>query len=288
MKIVAPPELVKKIQKVIKRYHLISSKDRILLAVSGGKDSITMLYLFSILKNKYNLDFEIIFVDLGIYKFSEESLKVVEKHAKRLNVKLNVVRLKDYGFTLMDIAKRIDIFKGRSVCGICSTIKRYLIHKFAVDKGFNKIATAHTLEDFARFILDFYIDGDIKVLTRAYPITKSEVTNIYFIKPLFLISEKLTKKFVEMNKLEIVRTHCPFSKKNLSRNLRIIEEMEKIKPGSVENLVKVFVDKVYPILSKEIFKRIRIKKCKICGMPASRDICSFCRIRSIFDKKFRK
>ncbi len=288
MKIVAPSDIYKKFKKTIRKYKLIEKDDKILLAVSGGKDSITMLYLFSFLKKEFKFDFEVVHINLGIDNFSKISEEIVKEHCQNLDIKYNIVYLKEYGFTIKDIAKNIHLFKGRSICGICSTIKRYLIHKFARDNGFNKVATAHTLEDFVRFILDFYIDGDIKVLTRTYPKTRSEITNIEFIKPLFLISEKETESFVKRNELKVVSIECPFSKKKISTNLRIAEEIEKLKPRSKEKIVLNFIKYIYPELSKKYLKELNIKPCKICGMPTLREICSFCRIRAIFDSEFRK
>ncbi len=250
------------VKRSIKRFRILKPEERVLVAVSGGKDSSAMA---AVLK-ELGYEVELLYIDLGIEKYSEESERVVKELSSYLDLNLNVVRLKDYGFTVDEVARRMR----RKTCSACGTSKRYIMNKFAREGGFDVVATGHTAED----IVSFYIKnvaGGVKLwaeklMPRNDPFDEKIVARA---KPLFEMSEKENMLYAIIENIPYTPMECPHAPTPEWKE--IVYDIERKKPGFVKNFVRGLVR------PPEEFEEI--KYCRICGEVASGDVCAFCRLR---------
>lgn len=249
------------VERSIKKFKILRKDEKILLAVSGGKDSSAMA---SVLK-EIGYDFEMLYIDLGIGEYSRDSKEKVEKLASLLSAKLNVVSLQDYGFTIPQV-------RGR-VCSICGIAKRYIMNKFARENGFSVIATGHTAEDLASFYLKNIAGNQQifaeKLLPRIEPFDVKVVARA---RPLFEISEKENMLYAILKGLPFKSGECPYAPKPEWKE--IVYSIELKKPGFVKNFVRGLISKAE--------KPLETKYCSICGEVSSGEICSFCKVRMKF------
>jgi len=249
------------VDRSIKKYKILKKDERILLAVSGGKDSSAMA---SVLR-ELGFEFEMLYVDLGIGDYSRESREKVEELSKRLSAELNVVELKDYGFTIPNL-------RGR-VCSVCGTAKRYILNRFARENNFDVVATGHTAEDMVSFYLKNIAGGQQffaeKLIPRIEPFDAKVVTRA---RPLFEVSEKENMLYAIIKGLPFKSGECPYAPRPEWKE--IVYDIELKKPGFVKSFVRGLVGR------SEI--RLETRYCSICGEISSGEICSFCKHRMKF------
>lgn len=278
--------LERRFERIVKKYHMLDGVKRVGVAVSGGKDSTTLLHLMYKLSKIYDFELVGIHIDLGIdmgKAYSAKSSEFAVKNFEMLGVKYKVVRIKDeYGFTIDEAKKKIR----RPVCSTCGLVKRYTLNDIAEREGLDAIATGHNLNDMAQFILSGYFSGDVLDLARLKPVSQPERGyKVKKIKPLFLIYEKEILTYAIVNKIPFLYDSCPHTFRvggaTQDKIRRKLEELEDEIPGFMMMLVQNFVDKIQGPLEKEYVKEEDISRCKICGRPTSkgREICSFCATR---------
>ena len=250
------------VKRSIKKYGILRKEERILVAVSGGKDSSAMA---AVLKD-LGYEFEMLYIDLGIGDYSAESERAVKDLSERLDVALNVVRLKEYGFTISDIRRK----SRRKTCSACGTAKRYIMNRFAREHGFDVVATGHTVEDIVSFYLKNVAGGAKvwveKLMPRNDPFDAKIVARA---KPLFEVSEKENMLYVLIENLPYTAMECPYAPKPEWKE--IVYEIERKKPGFAKNFVRGL------LAEKQEFQETRY--CKICGEVSSAEICAFCRLK---------
>jgi len=254
---------IRLVKRSIKRYRIMKKNERVLAAVSGGKDSSAMA---AVLK-ELGYDFEMLYIDLGIGEYSEESERTVKNLSEFLDVDLNIVRLKEYGFTISELRRKWR----RKTCSGCGIAKRYIMNRFARENSFDVVATGHTVEDIVSFYLKNVAGGTKiwveKLLPRNEPFDEKIVARA---KPMFEISEKENMLFVLIRNIPFTMADCPYAPKPEWKE--IIYEIERRKPGFSKNFVRGLLAK------KHEFQEIR--HCSVCGEISNSDICAFCRLRS--------
>lgn len=252
------------VQRSIKKHRIFVENDRILVAVSGGKDSSAMASVLS----ELGYDFEMLYIDLGIGNYSADSRKKAEELAEKIERDLQIVELREYGFTIPEVRGRI--------CSACGIAKRYIMNRFARENGFTVIATGHTAEDIASFYLKNIAGGQReyaeKLLPRTEPFDEKVVARA---RPLFEVSEKENMLYAIIKGLPFKSDECPYAPQPEWKE--IVYDIELRKPGFVKNFVRGLVSE-----SKE---ELRTRYCSICGEVSIGEICSFCKIRMRFSKK---
>ncbi len=261
----------KLVLKTVKKYKLINKNEKVAIAFSGGKDSLTLLY---ILRKYY--DVVAITIDNNIKDFSYKYVKKVKEICKILNVKLYLSSFKEeFNLKLSDIANE------KNACNICSSLRRYLINKIARNLKVSKVVTGHNLDDEVQNFLLNLIRNDKLNLAKSKIIT-GVIKNSKFvprIKPLRYVYEEDVKKFALLLKEEGITffdEQCPYKKSSIREEIReYLNELER-KYGRVkEKMIKVS-DKLSKILESKIKKEIHY--CKICGEVSSKEICRKCLI----------
>ncbi|MEG9194938.1 MAG: ATP-binding protein [Candidatus Methanoglobus sp.] len=251
------------VERSIKKYRILGKDERILLAVSGGKDSSAMV---SVLK-ELGFEFEILHIDLGIGEYSKDSRRKVENLSEMLSVNLNIVELEDYGFTIPQV-------RGR-VCSACGTAKRYIMNRFARERGFDVVATGHTAEDLASFYLKNIAGGQQvfaeKLIPRIEPFDAKVVAKA---RPLFEISERENMLYALIKGLPFKSGECPYAPRPEWKE--IVYDIELKKPGFTRNFVRGLVGKAE--------NPLETRYCSVCGEISSGEVCSFCKIRMKFTR----
>jgi len=269
-----------RLTKTIKRYKMIKKGESILVAISGGKDSIALLHaLCNALGDK--VEIKAIHINLGIKQYSSKCLRISRDFLKKLDIEHYIIDLKrEYGFTVDEAVSKLQ-FK-RAPCSICGLIKRRVLNDYALKLKVDKLATGHTLDDEATFILTNYASGNLDLLLRSGPAipTKYGIL-ISRIKPLYEISELETTLYCMINNLSYVEEECPYSKEAPTISLKqMINQIENIRLGFKISLIRTYNRMIKPAISSFYAQLEEEPKfCRDCGYPTNADYCAFCRLK---------
>jgi len=276
------------IKNTIKKYKLCNKKEKILVALSGGKDSTVTAYVLK----KFGYNIEGIHINLGFGKFSEDCLKSVKKLCDELRIKLHIYNInmlkifkkntkksKIFGATKSETVlmhKTDEDFVGKkkklSNCAICGVVKKWVLNKQARKLRADKIATGHHLDDLAQTFLMNIFKGNPKLNANLSPILNiKDKKFIPRIKPLFFVNEKKIIKYSKLKKLLFIKQVCPY--RGESYRVEMINFFKNFSDMDKKNLIKNFM---------KISKKIRFKEkmiyCEICGEPSRSRICKKCEI----------
>jgi uncharacterized protein (TIGR00269 family) len=259
----------RKVKRTIERYKLIKPGERILVVVSGGKDSAVTAHVLK----KLGYDIECLHINLGIGEYSEKSEEYAKRQCVKLDVPLHIVRVRELlGKGIGEVRTR------RPTCSYCGLTKRYIFNKFAYDNGFDAVATGHNLDDEAGFILANILNWNTQYLAKQGPVTPAQFNGklVKKIKPLYELTEREVVAYALANGIEYHIEECPHAVGATTIEVKgILNEMEERRPGTKINFVKGYLRK------KELFEgelqEADLRECRVCGMPSSGEICSFCR-----------
>ncbi len=257
-------------ERTIKEFRMFTREDRVLVTVSGGKDSLTLWHVLR--KLGYNADG--FYLHLGIGEYSERSREKVEKFAQRLGAKAIVVDLRE---ELAGIPELKDI-TSREACSVCGLVKRYNFNRVAKEHGYNVVATGHNLDDEASSLLANVINWNVKYLGRKYPVLEEEEGFVRKVKPFCKFTEKETALYALLNNIDFIEEECPFSEDASSIFYKeILNRIEERFPGTKLRFYLEYLRKVYPRFKEE--EKRDLQPCRICGEPSPSEICPVCRLR---------
>lgn len=259
--------------KAITKNKLIDRGHKIGVAVSGGKDSITLLHLLGQHAAKYPIELFGIVIDEGIDGYRENSIPIAEKNFKDLDVDYTILSYKDeFGKTLDDMC----VDRQRNACSYCGVFRRRLINKAARDASCDKLATGHNLDDEVQSIMMNYFRGDFERLSRSGPSTPKQDGYVQRIKPMRDIPEKESALYAVLNGFEIHLDECPYAGEAFRTTVRdLINDMEDKSPGIKFSILNG-ADNLTSIL-KGKFSPATLKTCK-CGEKTVADTCKACKL----------
>ncbi len=262
----------RQIKRGIEEYKMFKKSDKIGVCVSGGKDGNVLL---SVLK-KMGYNVIGIHINLGIKEYSKFCEKNVKNLCKDINVTLKIIDLKKIiGLSLDEVLKKIG--KVRKPCSTCSLIKRYLFNKTAVDMNLDVLATGHNMDDEIAFVFSNILRWDLASLSRNRVVLERKKGFVKKVKPLFRLSDNHVKIYADFSGISYIEKKCPYEKRaNSLFYKKVWEIMEKEKPGIKSSFYFTFLKKIdqFDTFSEDV----KLKSCKICGFPTTRDICSFCKL----------
>lgn len=274
----------KKVIKTIKKENLLEKGDKVLLALSGGKDSVTLLDILNTFRERNIIDICAVTVDEGIGGYRQDGVDIAIRHAEYLGIKHKIVSFKDsFDITLDEI---MNAPNHRGSCTYCGIFRRWIINRAARDFGATKITTGHNLDDETQSILMNYLEGNVDNLVKIGPKTESK-SPLFTpkIKPLREIPEKEIGLYALARDLEVHFAGCPYSQESFRGDIgEIIKNLSKNHPTIMYSTLSGF-DKIKTALKKEYKINFKFEKCSICGEPSSNEICGACTFLDKLDKK---
>ena len=257
-------------ERTIKDFRMFTNEDRVLVTVSGGKDSLALWHVLR--KLGYNADG--FYLHLGIGEYSERSRRKVEEFAERLGAKVIVVDLVEELAGVPELKKATS----REACSVCGLVKRYNFNRVAKEYGYNVVATGHNLDDEASSLLANVINWNVKYLGRKYPVLEEEEGFVRKVKPFCKFTEKETALYALLNGIEFVEEECPYSEDASSIFYKeILNRIEEEFPGSKLRFYLEYLRKVYPRF-REVEER-ELHRCKVCGEPSPSEVCPVCKLK---------
>ena len=220
-------QLLSYTRKAVDDYQMIQEGDHIAVGISGGEDSLTLLYALHGLKRFYPHKFELsaITVDLGYEKFDTEPLK---RLCDELEVPYRVVKT-DIAHILFEERKE------SNPCSLCAKLRRGALHNNAKELGCNKVALGHHKDDaIETLMLAISYEGRINCFS---PKTFMDKENITLIRPMVYIAEESIKRVVKKYDFPVIHNPCPADKKTRREDMKnLIYELNHRMPGFKDNL----------------------------------------------------
>ena len=219
--------IFKKVRDASLNYRLIENGDRVAVAMSGGKDSVTLLYFLDLLKKRARLQFEIfpVYIDLGW----ENHIGPVVNFCAELGYPLQA-KFTSIGKIVFEVRNE------KNPCALCANLRRGAINRTAKALGCNKVALGHHMDDaVSTLFLSILYEKRYQVFK---PYTYLDRADIAFIRPLIYVEEKEIKNFVTSMNIPSVKNQCPAdgNTKRTEVNL-LLDLLEKQHPGIRKNFL---------------------------------------------------
>ncbi len=260
----------KKVDETIKKYHLISKKDKIVVGVSGGKDSLTLLSLL----RKYNKNILALCIDEGIAGYRDYTVDDMKHFCILYAIPYKVVSYKkEYGMTLDEMLVKLK----EKPCTVCGAFRRYLLNKKARELGATKLATGHNMDDEAQAVLMNLFRHQFDILPRLGPMTGVVQDSLFIprIKPLYELTEKETAVYAFLQGFAIQFTECPHSIYAYRGEVgEFLNNIEKNHTGTKKRVLRWFL-KQLPALKKTGI-HAPVQHCAACHEPCMQKICKAC------------
>lgn len=263
----------KRVGNNIRKYEMIKGKKKIGVAISGGKDSLTLLYVLNeLLGDNRKIEIVGITVDEGIRNYREESIKNAQKLCKELGIKHYIYSFKEYAKEMDEVMKN----SGSHPCSYCGVFRRWVLNKACKDLGVDVLAIGHNLDDTVQTFQMNIMRNEPLRIARFKP-SGGIVEDDDFIpriRPLFNISEREIVAFALYNNIDFYKSECPYAEKALRNPIRkFINEMERDYPGTKFRMLNSYLSMLEYI---QIPENIKLNKCKECGENSSKEICKRC------------
>ncbi|MGC8895912.1 MAG: TIGR00269 family protein [Candidatus Bathyarchaeia archaeon] len=271
-----------KAKATIAKYRMLEFDDRIAVAVSGGKDSVSLLHILAKIERNYpKASLVAVTVDEGIKGYRDEALKIAEENCKKLGIEHHIVSFKElYGHRLDEVVRKLKE-KGDSEltpCAYCGVMRRKALNIAARKLEANKIATAHTLDDETQTILLNILHGDALRIAREKPVTDEKHPKlVQRIKPFCEIPEKETALYAYVKKIKFQSTPCPYASEALRNDIRTMLNRMEEKHAGIKFTIFKSIEKIRPALEK-IAKKEGLRECSECGEPTTERICKTCQM----------
>ncbi len=268
----------RKVFKTIRDHKLIHKIKRVGVALSGGKDSLTVLTLLKKYSEGRAMEIVAIAVDEGIHDYRAHTLVKAREVCTQLEVPLYVYSYKDaFGYSLDETLTKLKV----KPCSVCGVFRRYLLNKAAKELTVERLATGHNLDDEAQTILMNQFRDNPELSARLGPLTGVTENEgfIQRIKPLYLVTEKEVMTYAYLNNLVIGFNECPNAQEGYRNDVRnLLNKMEEKYPGTKHALVNSFLS-ILPMLKREFKETKSINVCIRCKEPTSREVCQTCYYR---------
>ena len=222
--------------KACQEFELIQENDKIMVCISGGKDSFLLAKCMEEIKRHGKVNFDLCFVCMNP-GYSEKNRKLIISNAKKMNINLEM-----FESDIFDIVKDVD----RSPCYLCARMRRGCLYNKAKELGCNKIALGHHFDDVIETILlSMFYGAEVKTMM---PKLHSEnFEGLELIRPLYFVHEEAVKSWAKFNGLTFLNCACRFTEENYekvetdSKRLemkRLIKKLKESNPNIDYNIYK--------------------------------------------------
>lgn len=274
--------IVEKTKRAISKYDMLHYGDKLGVAVSGGKDSTSLLYVLSEITKGHGTKLYALTIDEGIEGYREEAVRNAEKLAESLSIPILVCSYKElFGFSLDEaLHERNEKGVKTTSCAVCGPLRRRSIDRAAKKLGVNVVATAHNLDDVLQtFYINLY-SGDLERIKWLDPsfksISVSEEFKLRRIKPMIEIYEQELAFFAYQNNLPFQTESCPYMNEGIRTEIRMhLNELERKHPGVKYSTLKTVLG-IASSMHLDPEKSKTIMRCERCGAVSTGPICTVC------------
>ena len=260
----------RQVERAIAAERMFTKAERLLVAVSGGKDSLALWGVLA----ELGYDTTGLYLGLGIGTYSVASHEKAVAFAARRGLPLRVVALDEEasGLAVPAVAQATR----RPPCSACGTMKRHYFDAAAIEGGFDVLVTGHNLDDEAARLMGNVLRWQTDHLARQRPVlAPTHPKFVRKVKPLYLTSEYETAVYAFMRGIDYIVEECP----NAAGATQLLykdalNRLETASPGTKLSFVKEFLRSVQPAFAQ--VERQPPQACARCGMPAYGTTCSFC------------
>lgn len=269
-------------QRSIEKHRMFGQQDRVLVAVSGGKDSLALWDV--LLRLGYSA--EGMYIGLGIDEdiaYSGKSLefctRFVAKHHP--GATLHTTDLSgEYGQGIPELARSTQRGRGKP-CSVCGLVKRHIMNRFARDGGFSAIATGHNLDDEAAVLMQNTLHWQTGYLARQAPVLWERDGLARKVKPFFRLYERESAAYALVQGIDYIYDECPFARgSTTSRYKELLNQLELNSPGAKQQFYMEFLrarDQGQVTFAE--VQGFELHPCAHCGQPTTAgEICAFCRL----------
>ncbi len=269
-------------ERFIHKYQMFGREERVLVAVSGGKDSLALWDV--LLGLGYQADG--LYIGLGIdggINYSDQSLQMIRQFlAGRPGVRLHVADVPGlYGASISD-ASRLTRRGQAKPCAVCGLVKRHVMNRVAREEGYDVLATGHNLDDEAAVLFGNTLHWQVGYLARQAPVLPASADGLARkVKPFFRFYERETAAYALIRGIEYIYDECPFAEGATSiQHKNVLNEMERESPGTKLHFFLGFLRaRDEGAFDAVIDSRPEMNPCRICGQPTTAgDQCAFCRL----------
>ena len=272
-----------KTRATIAKYNMFRFDDRIAVAVSGGKDSVSLLHVLAKLEGKYpKASLVAVTVDEGIKGYRDEALKIASSNCRKLGIRHVTVSFEQlFSCTFDDMIKRLKDKDGekQTPCALCGVLRRKALNLAARKVKADKLATAHTLDDETQTILLNIFHGDVLRIAKEKPVTDEVHSKLVpRAKPFCEVPEKETALYAYVKGIEFQGTPCPYATDALRNDARLILDRLEERHAGMKFTIFKSIEKIRPAL-EELARKEGLGECTECGEPTTDRICRACQFR---------
>ena len=279
------------IARTIKEFRMFGPDDRLLIAVSGGKDSLA---LWDILLD-LGYDTTGFYLDLGIGGYSTRSKEAAIAFADRTGAKLILRSLAtEHGYTVPELAR----LTGRVPCSGCGLNKRYEFNRAAIEEGFEVLVTGHNLDDEVATLFGNVLHWNADMLGRQMPVLQERILGsgdsahvalVKKVKPLVRLAERETAAYAVVKGIDYVVEECPMVEGNTQHRYKeAVTLLEENSPGTKQQFYFGFLKRAQNKFSSgNADDSAEVVACAQCGAPTVRwddgsdPVCSFCKTKAL-------
>ncbi len=267
-------------ERAIQKYHMFGMEERVLVAVSGGKDSLSLWDV--LLRLGYAADG--MYVNLGIdagFGYSALSLRKIEAFVDaHPGVQLHVVDvMAHYGETLPQVARRK--LRGRhKPCSVCGLIKRHEMNRIAQEHGYTVLATGHNLDDEVAVLMNNTLHWQVGYLGRQAPVLDEREGLARKVKPFCRLYEREVAAYALLRGIDYIYEECPYAEGSTTLFAKeLLNRLEAESAGSKLQFYLGFLRVREQGLFQVADEAVELNPCPICGQPTSvPEACAFCRL----------
>jgi len=276
------------IYQTVVHYRMLKPEDRIIVGLSGGKDSMSLLYNITKIKEKIRNIEPIIAltIDEGIKDYRKNSIEDAKQYCQRYNIEHKIISFKER------VGKNLDeillLKRGtdteRYTCNYCATIRRRLLNEEAKNLGGTVLALGHNLTDVTEtFLMNVLHKRHLLIANQYLFKTETTETKKHFIKkitPLIKIPEEEIFLYANLKHLKYYPSHCPYREEDPILRKRVLNFILKIKTILPEVEYNIFES--FQRISEKLYKNLpnqEYQECKICGYPSGKfQLCTYCNL----------
>ncbi len=222
-------KLMSLMRAACEKYNMLENGDRIAVGVSGGKDSLALLYGLAEMRRFYPADYEIVAITADPCFFGQETdYSAIEELCKKLGAEYRIRRTSLYEVIF-------ETRKEKNPCSLCARMRRGILHDMAKEAGCNKLALGHHMDDAAEtFMMNLLSGGTIGSFR---PVTYLSRKDITVIRPMIFAPEKAVEAAARHENLPVVKSPCPMDKTSEREKIKkLLTELEKEYPALKEKI----------------------------------------------------